>query len=48
VCHALLSQDGSATQRVARAEVPHANLVGMRLWNPLSREFDGVSLALSP
>ena len=46
--HALRSPEGSATQRVARGEVPYANLVAVRLWNPLSREFDFVSLALSP
>ena len=38
--HALLSQEGSATLWVARGEVPLAGLCGMRLWNPLSREFD--------
>jgi len=46
--HALLSQEGSATRRVARGEVPQANFIGMRLWNPRSRDFDYVSIALPP
>jgi hypothetical protein len=46
--HALLSQEGSAARRVARGEVPDANPVSVRLWNPLSRDFDFVSITLSP
>ena len=45
--HALLSQEGSAARRVARGEVPGANLVRLRLWNLLSRDLDCVSIALS-
>jgi hypothetical protein len=45
--HALLSQEGSAARRVARGEVPNPNLVGVRLWNLLSRDLDCVSITLS-
>jgi hypothetical protein len=45
--HALLSQEGSAARRVARGEVPEPNLVGVPLWNLLSRDLDCVSITLS-
>ena len=45
--HALLSQERSAARRVARGEVPDADLVKMRHWNLLSRDLDCVSIALS-
>jgi hypothetical protein len=45
--NALLSQEGSAARRVARGEVPEPKLVGMRLWNLLSRDLDCVSITVS-
>jgi hypothetical protein len=45
-CVALLSQEGSAARRVARAEVPQANLVKMKLWNLPSHDLYFVSIVL--
>jgi hypothetical protein len=45
--HALLSKEGSTGVARARGG-SYANHAGLQLRNPLSRDFDFVSIALSP